>query len=112
MWQQLRHEFRVAHFSRKVPMAGTIVDFASHAVGLVIEIDNSQHAAERDNERTRMIESEGYRVVRFWNGDVLRNMPGVCEYIHMILDEVPVVAAPSVQQEPERRRLFLGNIAI
>lgn len=85
MWQQLRHEFSGADFRRQVVIAGSTADFASHRARLVIEIDGGQHAPERDRKRTQ-IEGEGYRVLRFWNNDVLQNMPGVCELIHVTLE--------------------------
>jgi len=44
---------------------------------LVIEVDGGQHCDEVDGARTRLIEAEGYRVVRFWNNDVLGNAEGV-----------------------------------
>ncbi|MFD2030393.1 endonuclease domain-containing protein [Ancylobacter dichloromethanicus] len=44
---------------------------------LVVELDGGQHAAERDMQRTRLIEACGYLVIRFWNNDVLTNIDGV-----------------------------------
>ena len=50
---------------------------------LIVEVDGGQHAeeVERDEERTRWLESRGYRVIRFWNNEVLRNVEGV----HLII---------------------------
>ena len=86
MWQQLRHEFRTSHFRRQVVIAGAIAGFASHRARLVIEIDGGLQLAGSDATRTELIESEGYRVLRFWNNDVLQNMPGVCELMHATLE--------------------------
>ena len=52
---------------------------------LVIEVDGSQHGEEADAERTRILEGEGYRVLRFWNNDVLQNPEGVVEVIQAAL---------------------------
>jgi very-short-patch-repair endonuclease len=49
---------------------------------LVVEVDGGQHAdSERDKERTAFLEAEGYRVIRFWNNDVLENVEGVIQKI-------------------------------
>ena len=53
------------------------MDFASHRARLVIECDGGQHDELVDAERTGLIEAEGYRVLRFWNSDVLGNPDGV-----------------------------------
>ncbi|MEO5578233.1 MAG: DUF559 domain-containing protein [Sphingomicrobium sp.] len=77
MWKILRTSFPEARFRRQVPIRHFIVDFASHEARVVIEVDGGQHTVEGDAERTRVIEDEGYRVVRLWNDDVLGNAEGV-----------------------------------
>jgi very-short-patch-repair endonuclease len=77
MWRLLRESFPEARFRRQVPLRHYIVDFASHRTHLVIECDGGQHNRKVDAERTRLIEAEGYRVIRFWNHDVLGNPEGV-----------------------------------
>jgi very-short-patch-repair endonuclease len=54
-----------------------------HAKRIVVEVDGGQHAARSaaDDERTKAIESNGYRVPRYWNNDVLSNIDGVLEDI-------------------------------
>jgi very-short-patch-repair endonuclease len=76
MWRLLRQNFAAAHFRRQVPLRHYIADFASHRLRLVIEIDGGQHSPEADAARTRAIEAEGYRILRFWNSDVLDNPAG------------------------------------
>ena len=71
MWRLLRESFPAARFRRQVPIRHFIVDFASHRLKVVIEIDGGHHSAERDMTRTGSIEEESYRVVRFWNNEVL-----------------------------------------
>ena len=75
-------------------MIGTYVaDFACMAKRLVIEVDGSQHGFEanqrRDEARTRWPESEGYRVMRFWNNDVMSRTEAVLEAIHDMLGITP-----------------------
>ena len=67
------------------------MDFASHAARVVIEVDGGQHAEQSslDATRTRFLESEGYRVLRYWNNDVLTNIDGVLADIHRAITTTP-----------------------
>jgi very-short-patch-repair endonuclease len=90
LWKRLRTiETEGTHFRRQVPIGPYIVDFACMAARLVIELDGSQHATdanrERDRQRTRWLESEGYRVIRFWNNDLTSNMEGILETVYAAL---------------------------
>ena len=72
------------HFRRQAPIGIYIADFAWHAGKLVVELDGSQHAQVRrgyDEQRTAWLESQGYRVLRFWNNDVLKTPRSVGEAI-------------------------------
>ena len=64
-------------------MGPFIVDFVSREARLIIELDGGQHAVhQREDElRTRFLEHEGYRLLRFWNTDVLGNLEGVLQRI-------------------------------
>ena len=73
----LREHFSQMRFRRQVPIRGFFADFCSHRARLVIEVDGGQHSEEADRDRTVAMEAEGYRVVRFWNHDVLANADGV-----------------------------------
>ncbi|MCC6925993.1 MAG: DUF559 domain-containing protein [Novosphingobium sp.] len=76
MWQLLREFYPHARWRREVPIRHFIVDFISHRYKLAIEVDGGQHDADKDAQRSAMIEKEGYRVVRFWNNEVLTNGEG------------------------------------
>ena len=75
-------------FRRQHPVEGFIVDFACLEARLVIELDGGQHAARagHDHARTRRLEALGYRVLRFWNNDVLSNPEGVLTMILAALE--------------------------
>ena len=84
IWMLLRQPpFAVHRFRRQVPFDRYVADFASHGLRLVIEIDGSQHEADDPAERarTRYLAERGYRILRFWNRDVLLNTEGVGEAI-------------------------------
>ena len=87
MWRLLRTSFPEARFRFQVPLRMFTADFASHRARLVIEVDGGQHCPERDAGRTRLIEAEGYRVLRFWNHEVLGNPDGVWSTIADALHE-------------------------
>ena len=94
LWYHLRaHRFCGASFRRQAPIGNYIVDFACHDAGLIIELDGGQHgtasAARRDTQRTAWLATRGYRVLRFWNNDVLRNTEGVLELIAVELEKAP-----------------------
>ena len=86
---------------RQHPIGRYIADFALPARKLVIEIDGGQHATAiaRDNARTRVLEARGWRVIRFWNSDVMGNIEGVLETIDAEIARAPSSPRPS----PPRR---------
>ena len=77
MWRILRGNFGDWHFRRQVPIRHFIADFASHPAKLIIEVGGGHHATEVDAPRSAILEEEGYRVIRFWNNEVLANPDGV-----------------------------------
>jgi very-short-patch-repair endonuclease len=85
LWRLLRDSFKDHHFRRQVPIRHYIADFVSHRAKLVIEVDGGQHTEDADAARTRVIEDEGYSVIRFWNHDVLGNADGVWSVIDATL---------------------------
>ncbi|HET6805418.1 MAG TPA: DUF559 domain-containing protein [Frateuria sp.] len=91
LWHYLRREQLAGwKFRRQYPVARFIVDFACVPPRLAIELDGGQHAdkCRYDASRTRLIEAEGYRVLRFWNDDVLLRVDTVLEEILRYLGEV------------------------
>jgi very-short-patch-repair endonuclease len=84
LWHLLRRKKIDGHrFRKQVPIGKYIVDFACLDARLVIEVDGGQHAdaAEADRQRDAWLRSQNFRVLRFWNNDVLRNQEGVMEVI-------------------------------
>jgi len=93
-------------FNRQVRIRPSpyICDLVARTARLVIEIDGGQHAVETDADakRTRYIESRGYRVIRFWNNEVLGNPEGVVAEIERVLAERPS-PSPSRKREGSAR---------
>jgi very-short-patch-repair endonuclease len=83
LWYFLRaHRFRGMKFKRQALIGRYILDFVSFQRRLVVEVDGGQHAeSEDDLRRTRWLESQGFRILRFWNNEVLSNTGGVLDVI-------------------------------
>jgi len=83
LWSRLRGRQLGAKFVSQFPIGSAVADFACRSAKLVIELDGGQHAqsADADAERTRMVEAYGYRVIRFWNSEVMQNLDGVLQTI-------------------------------
>ena len=91
LWARLRDQrLRGVKFRRQAPIGAYIVDFATHEARLIVELDGGQHLEQReyDERRTRWLESQGYRVLRFWNGDALTRTDSVVEAILLALGDV------------------------
>jgi very-short-patch-repair endonuclease len=86
LWRVLHARQFDAKFRRQVPIGPYFADFLSYDLRLVIEVDGGQHAdSDRDVRRDAWFESNGYRLLRFWNNDVLSNIEGVAEVIRLTI---------------------------
>jgi very-short-patch-repair endonuclease len=86
VWKMLRaHRLNGAGFRRQTPIGPYIVDFVSHSLRLIVEIDGGQHFEDdhlkADERRDEFLRSKGYRVLRFTNLEVLTNGDGVLSTI-------------------------------
>ncbi len=101
LWARLSaRQVAGTRFNRQFPIGPFICDFVSRGAKLIIEVDGGQHAshAESDASRTAYLRTKGYRVIRFWNNDVLENTDGVVQVIERILLDSPS-PDPSRQRE-------------
>jgi very-short-patch-repair endonuclease len=84
LWQSLkRRQIAGVKFRRQQPIGPFIVDFVCFDPRVIVEVDGGQHAERLhdDEKRTRWLEAQGYRVLRFWNNDVLANTEAVAQAI-------------------------------
>jgi very-short-patch-repair endonuclease len=107
LWKKLRGlKSEGFHFRRQAPIGNYIADFACHSALLVIEVDGGQHAEAkgiaRDDARTAWLESQGYRIIRFWNNDVLGNIEGV------MIEVMDSLVSPHPYPSPSRGGESLG----
>ena len=91
LWNQLRaRSLDGRKFIRQHPIGPYIADFVCREKRLVIEVDGGQHSLnERDRSRDQWLVERGYKVLRFWNNEVLENIEGVLEAIKFALAETP-----------------------
>jgi very-short-patch-repair endonuclease len=95
LWARLRRRQIEGHqFRRQAPIGRYIVDFVCFARKLIVEVDGGQHSLDRDAERTRWLEGEGFRVLRFWNNEVLCSTDAVVEAIRDDLRERRTGSSP------------------
>jgi very-short-patch-repair endonuclease len=82
LWRYLRAKQMEGHkFRRQEPIGKYIVDFVCHEKQIVIEVDGGQHLIDRDTERDKWLNEQGYKVLGFWNNEVLTNIEEVLEVI-------------------------------
>jgi very-short-patch-repair endonuclease len=113
LWRHLRllkpHGF---HFRRQVPIDRYIVDFACYSTRLVIELDGGQHNfsghARVDRARDTYLQEQGFRVLRFWNNDVLQNVEGTMQRIMATLTLETPTPNPSPQGGGEQTEPSTG----
>jgi len=103
LWERLRNRRLIGtKFRRQQTIGPYIVDFICFEMKLIVELDGSQHAQNvaYDTRRTALLESQGFRVMRFWDNEALSNMDGVLEYIRCELIRLP---SPCPLPRVERR---------
>ena len=84
LWNRLRYkQMKGLKFRRQQPIENIIVDFVNFDKKIVIEVDGGQHAKDKNKDRRRdkQLEEKGYKVLRFWNNDVIKNTDEVLEQI-------------------------------
>jgi very-short-patch-repair endonuclease len=90
LWRELRQGQLGARFRRQFPIPPYIVDFACLEARLVVEADGGQHASTfRDEKRDALLRMKGWRILRFWNNDILGNRAGVLQTIAGALGTYP-----------------------
>jgi very-short-patch-repair endonuclease len=115
MWRIVKNGALASlNWRKQAPFGPYILDFVSHPARLVVEADGGQHnqpeQSAHDRERTIFLESQGYRVLRFWNNEILTNADGV---FRVIIDAASKSAArPRMERwKTERQAAFAAQVA-
>lgn len=101
LWRHLRGKsLKELKFRRQQPIGKYVVDFVCFDKRVVIEVDGGQHTKDKDSERDTWLEGQGFKVLRFWNNEVLGNLEGVLEKIKEVaLSHPPPNPLPSREGE-------------
>ncbi|GIX29175.1 endonuclease domain-containing protein [Pelomicrobium sp. G1] len=96
LWHRIRREQLGVKFRRQHPFENYILDFVCLEQKLIVEVDGSQHAQAlaQDAARTAALEAAGFRVLRFWNNEVLQETEAVLERILQALHPSPSCPSP------------------
>jgi very-short-patch-repair endonuclease len=100
LWSVLRNsQLCGVRFNRQVVIRPYICDFVARSLKLVVEVDGGQHGASiaYDQRRTAFLKAKGYRVLRFWNNDIINNLEGVVLAISEALQSPPPARAGGVE---------------
>jgi very-short-patch-repair endonuclease len=92
LWYYLKAKrFEGLKFRRQEPIGSYIVDFVCYEKHLIIECDGSQHLAqvEQDQIRDQWFQDQGYRILRFWDNDVMLNTAEILEQIYRVCEGAP-----------------------
>ena len=98
LWRHLRsRSLEGLKFRRQQPIGNYIVDFVCFEKRVIIEVDGGQHAVEKekDSKRDGWLNEQGFKVLRLWNNEVLRNTSGVLEVIRRNCLDYPLKSPPS-----------------
>lgn len=111
LWHELKAKRLSDYkFKRQHPIPPYIVDFACLEKRLIIELDGGQHdeQKEKDDDRTKRLEAQGYQVLRFWNNDVADNLEGVLQTICHVLTSSPspLARGDGVKLTAQQRRVL------
>ena len=90
LWHHLRNnQLNGYKFRRQYPIGNYIADFVCVSLKLIIELDGGQHADQQiyDKKREQYLEKQGYKVIRFWNNDVIENLDGILEALTLALSQ-------------------------
>jgi very-short-patch-repair endonuclease len=109
LWQAISaRKLAGIRFNRQVPIGPFICDFVARSIRLVIEVDGGQHDASVDAGRTAFLKQRGYRVLRFWNNDVLGNLDRVAAQIERVISAM-MTQMPSPNPSRQREGSFCGE---
>ena len=105
LWYALRDKNLGVKFRRQAVVGRYIVDFVCFEKKLVVEVDGGQHSqSERDNFRDRWFMKQEFRILRFWNNEVLENRDGVLQKI------IERLKSPSLTLPTRGRGAYLSKL--
>lgn len=108
LWNRVRANQLGIKFRRQQPLENYVVDFVCFENKLIIELDGGQHFdSERDAKRDDFLKANGYRILRFWNNEVLRDIEGV---LMVIKEKITLPLIPFRSREGQWQVRILRSI--
>ena len=97
LWRQLRaHRLNGEKFKRQQPIGPYVVDFVHFGARLIVEADGGQHNdSPHDKRRDAWLREQGFKVMRFWNNEIISNLDGVLATVLAAATESPLSPSPS-----------------
>jgi very-short-patch-repair endonuclease len=97
LWRHLRaHRLNGEKFRRQQPIGPYVVDFVHFGARVIVEADGGQHNdAPRDEKRDTWLRAQGFKVMRFWNNEIMSNLDGVLVTVMAAVTELPLSPGPS-----------------
>ena len=115
LWRRLRaHRLGGEKFRRQQPIGSYVVDFVHFGVRLIVEADGGQHnGAPRDESRDAWLHAQGFKVMRFWNNEIMSNLDGVLATVMAEVTELPLSPGPSdgTTKQPTRPPKDAGQVS-
>ena len=106
LWAELRkNRLGGFRFRRQHPIGPYVVDFVCLERHLIVEVDGVQHGfdsnRQREQTRTRFLETAGYEIFRVWNGELRENLVGVCDTLLSELEKNPIRSRTGRHPHPD-----------
>ncbi|MCR4304618.1 MAG: DUF559 domain-containing protein [Gallionella sp.] len=104
LWRHLRaHRLNGEKFRRQQPIGTYVVDFVHFGARLIVEADGGQHnGAPHDERRDAWLRAQGFKVMRFWNNEIMGNLDGVLATVMAAVAETPSLSPPLPNPSPAR----------
>jgi very-short-patch-repair endonuclease len=106
LWRHIKiRQLDGKKFRRQAPIGDYIVDFVCFGVKLIVELDGGQHASQvqEDDARTAWLNSQGFRVMRFWDYQIFEELEPVLEAIWNAVRDIPPPRSSPTRGEGVRR---------
>ena len=114
LWSAIRNrQFFGYRFRRQFPIGQYIVDFICREKKIIIEIDGGQHNEDIniycDNKRTEYLMAKGYKIIRFWNNEIDKNLVGVYEKLKEVFNVIDTITPPQPSPSGEGTDFVAGK---
>jgi len=114
LWRHLRaHRLKGEKFRRQQPIGPYVVDFVHFGTRLIVKADGGQHIdAPHDERRDAWLRAQGFKVMRFWNNEIMSNLDGVLATVMAAVTELPPLPRPSPTRGEGAKTFFVKHFQL